>query len=181
MESYLQNYIYIYFSSLIVWGYLMAFLYGLVTNSASPNGDTTVMWIALGLFFSYLLTEPSLHSAFDFELARGFELYLMWGIFDFGTICVILAMSRKKLAENYPAKLYVIFGLTINMLFYFAMYIDTEYLQQYQHWWFWDVYRVTINFIDTMMLIALLTNRDFLGLVKVYKWLLGQNNKPSLE
>lgn len=181
MESYFQNHIYIYFGSLVIWGYLMAFLYNLVGKSSSPKGDTTVMQIALILFLSYLLTDLSLHNAFDFELAKGFKLYLMWGIFDFVTILVVLAVSFYKLPESLPVKHYVIFGLTANMFMYFAMYVDTEYLQHYQHWWFWDTYRVTTNFMDIMILVALFVNKDFLGLIRLYKWLRGQNKKASLE
>lgn len=159
----------------------MAFLYNLVRKSSSENYDTTTMWLALVIFISYLLTDPSVNNALGFDFAMSYKIYLIWAGFDFVTISFILLLFQKKSSIKHPAKLYVLFGLLVNMCFYIAMHFDVIYFNNYQPWWFWSLYTVTIIFMDLMMLLILLTNKDFLGLVKAYKWLRGQNKKASLE
>ena len=53
------------------------------------------------------------------------------------------------------------------------MYYDINYAYT-GDWWFWSFYTVTVNVMDIMMLIALFSNKDFLGLVRLYKGLTGQ-------
>ena len=54
------------------------------------------------------------------------------------------------------------------------MYIDINILENTEEWWLWGFYTVTVNIMDAMMLIALFSNKDFLGLVKLYRRIRGQ-------
>jgi hypothetical protein len=36
-------------------------------------------------------------------------------------------------------------------------------------WWLWDFYTVTVNIMDLMMIVALLTNKDFFKFAAVAK------------
>ena len=75
--------------------------------------------------------------------------------------------------EQVPAKLYIYTGLIVNSSLFLGMYIDINYAYT-GSWWFWDVYSITVNLMDIMMLIALFSNKDFLGLVKLYRKVRGQ-------
>jgi len=44
------------------------------------------------------------------------------------------------------------------------MYIDVFLLNNRTAWIFWDIYTFTINVVDFIMIIALIVDRDFLGL-----------------
>ena len=47
------------------------------------------------------------------------------------------------------------------------MYIDGNVLENNKHWWFWEVFIYTVNLIDITMIVALIVDRDILGLHKL--------------
>ena len=144
----------------------MAFLYNLVKKSAAPNGDGVLMWMSLAIFLSYLLSDPLLSLSVGVDIIYSINGYLIWAVNDLVILFIILFISRGRTVQSYPAKLYVIVGLTVNMLLFFSMHIDINVFRNFEPWWFWTFYSFTVNIMDVMMVIALLTNKDFLGLLK---------------
>lgn len=163
-----------YVATLVMWGFLMAFLFNLVKKSAAAKSDTTLMLMSLALFLSYLLADPLLSLTLGFEIFATSDGYFVWALFDFLTVLVIFFISKNRTLQEVPAKLYVFTGLSTNMAIFLVMYVDIQYSEPYVYWWFWDFYTVTVNLIDIMMLIALFSNKDFLGLVKLYRKVRGQ-------
>lgn len=157
-----------------MWGFLMAFLYNMVSKSIVPNGDKTLMWISLTMFLSYLASDPLTSATFQIESMSYATAYIVWTALDLTCIGIILLITKGKSINRYPAKLYVILGLLINSALFISMYIDINTLENTQEWWLWDFYTVTVNIMDAVMLIALFSNKDFLGLVKLYKRVRGQ-------
>ena len=175
MLEYLQEYLGVYLATFIMWGFLMAFLYNMVKKSSSVGGgDKTVMWIALAMFLSYMVSDPLLNVTLGYNILNTTLAYLIWAASDLIMLSFIWFVTRKKNLNEVPAKLYIFTGLSVNILLFLAMYYDTNYAHFTGHWWFWDVYTVTVNTMDIMMIIALLCNKDFLGFVKLYRWGRGQ-------
>ncbi|WP_167850848.1 hypothetical protein [Pseudoalteromonas sp. KS88] len=175
--QFFQEYASLYLASLVMWSFLMAFLYNLVKKSAMPNSDGVLMWMSLAIFLSYLLSDPLLSLSVGVDIIYSINGYIIWAISDFVILLIILIITRKSRVQKLPAKLYVIIGLTVNMLLFLAMHIDINVLMHYEHWWFWTFYSITVNVMDVMMIIALLTNKDFLGLLGCYRW--GVETKQS--
>ncbi|MBB1422536.1 hypothetical protein H5200_11460 [Pseudoalteromonas sp. SG43-7] len=169
----LEQYFNVYLASLIMWGFLMAFLYNLVKKSSKPNNDATIMWLSFIIFFSYLIADPLLNSSIGVEITSNFIGYLVWAFLDFITLAIILFFTSRKSIRSYPAKLYIVVGFSVNMLLFIAMYVDIALFAHYEPWWFWYFYSATVNVMDVMMIIALLCNKDFLGLVRGYNRLRG--------
>lgn len=157
-----------------MWGFLMAFLYNMVSKSVVPNGDKTLMWISLTMFLSYLASDPLVSAAFHIESMSYATAYLVWTTLDLTCICVISLITRGLSINNYPAKFYVIVGLIINSILFISMYIDVSIIENTKEWWLWSFYTVTVNVVDAVMLVALFSNKDFLGFVKLYRWGRGQ-------
>lgn len=158
----------------------MAFLYNLVKKSATPNGDKTLMWISLTIFFSYFCSDPLMISNLGLDLVHSQVTYLLWFFFDLICLSTILLITNRVSVSEVPAKLYVMVGLTVNMLLFLGMHIDLNYLHHYEQWWFWSFYSVTVNLMDVMMVLALLTNKDFLGLLRGYKHYTRSNKQSNL-
>ncbi|MFX3847722.1 hypothetical protein ACJBSL_11555, partial [Streptococcus suis] len=76
--------------------FLMAFLYNVVRKSSLPGSDPTVMWIALSIFLSYLLSDPLFNQGFGYDLLDSTSAYLVWSAFDLVTILVIMFIARGK-------------------------------------------------------------------------------------
>lgn len=170
-----QEFSALYLASLVMWSFLMVFLYNLVKKSATPNGDKTLMWISLTIFLSYLCSDPLIISSLGFDLVHSQLTYLLWFFSDFICLFVILLISKHFSISALPAKLYIAIGLTVNMLLFLGMHIDINYFQSDEHWWFWGLYSVTVNIMDVMMVVALLCNKDFLGLLRGYQFLTRSN------
>lgn len=169
-----HKYVSAYLATFIMWGFLMAFLYNMVSKSIVPNGDKTLMWISLTMFLSYLASDPLTSATFQIESMSYATAYVVWTALDLTCIGAILLITKDKSFYSYPAKLYVILGLLINCSLFISMYIDINILENTEEWWLWGFYTVTVNIVDAMMLIALFSNKDFLGLVKLYRRVRGQ-------
>ena len=171
-----QEYFGIYLASLIMWGFMMAFLYNVVKKSSTPGSDATVMWMSLAIFLSYLVSDPLLNLSLGVDMMYSYKSYLIWALCDLFILVVIMLIAKNKSIQRYPAKLYVIIGLTVNMLLFIGMHIDINMFNRFDPWWFWSFYSVTVNVMDVMMIIALFCNKDFLGLVRGYNRLRGLKN-----
>ncbi|WP_166340585.1 hypothetical protein [Pseudoalteromonas sp. MB47] len=160
-----------YFATLIMWGFLMTFLFNMVSRSSIVSKDKTLMWISLAIFLSYLLTDPLVSMAFEIESLRYASIFIIWCILDLTCLGIILLISRNSPIEKFPAKLYVIIGLLTNSCLFFCLYLDVSIYGNEERWWLWDVYTVTVNVMDLTMLAALLTNKDFFKLAALLKYL----------
>ena len=152
---------------------MMAFLYNVVKKSAAPGRDATVMWMSLAIFLSYLVSDPLLNISLGVDLMYSYQSYLIWAFCDLFILIVIMLIARNKPIERCPVKLYIIIGLTVNMMLFIGMHIDLNMINRIEPWWFWKVYSVMVNVMDVTMIIALLCNKDFLGLVRGYSRLRG--------
>ena len=83
MLEYLQEYLGVYLATFIMWGFLMAFLYNMVKKSSSVGGgDKTVMWIALAMFLSYMVSDPLLNATLGYNILNRTLAYLIWAASD---------------------------------------------------------------------------------------------------
>ncbi len=176
----IEQYFSAYLASLIMWGFMMAFLYNVVKKSSAPSSDPSVMWMSLAIFLSYLVSDPLLNLSLGVDMMYSYKSYLIWALSDLFILVVILLIAKNKSIKRYPAKLYVIIGLTVNMLLFIGMHVDVNMINLFEPWWFWKVYSVTVNVMDVIMIIALLCNKDFLGLVRGYNRLRGLNKHQAL-
>ena len=163
-----------YLATLIMWGFLMTFLFNMVSRSSIVSKDKTLMWISLAIFLSYLLTDPLVSMAFEIESLRYASIFIIWCILDLTCLGIILLISRNSSIEKFPAKLYVIIGLLTNSCLFFFFFFNVSVYGNEERGGLWDVYTVTVNIMDISMLIALLTNKDFFKLVALVNFL-GEN------
>ena len=92
----------------------MAFLYNMVKKSSSPNGDRTVMWMALAMFISYMASDPLLSIAFGYNMLDSSFAYVIWAGSDLLMLAVIWLVAHQKTFLEVPAKLYIYTGLLVN-------------------------------------------------------------------
>jgi hypothetical protein len=147
-----------YIGAFVQWGFLMAFLYSLV--SSINNADKSKVWLTSIMALSY---SSSLF--IDMDSITYFDFFL----FDAATLASIaLCGFFIKTCTLY---IYLLVGLSINTSLFFAMYIDNDIMHHYEYWWFWDIYFVGVNFSDLLMITVSLLNKDILGLVKLSNYL----------
>ena len=133
----LSPYVSLYLGAFVQWGFLMAFLYSLVTSINKPKKEA--LWLSLIMSVSY---SSSLF--IDIQNISYMKLLL----FDLVTILVILVVSNF-LTKNVIST-YLLLGLSIS-----------------SPWWFWSFYSLGINLMDFMMIAIFFINKDFLGLVRL--------------
>ncbi|XQF93272.1 hypothetical protein ACOBV9_04325 [Pseudoalteromonas espejiana] len=147
-----------YIGAFVQWGFLMAFLYSLV--SSINNADKSKVWLTSIMALSY---SSSLF--IDMDSITYFDFFL----FDAATLASIaLCGFFIKTCTLY---IYLLVGLSINTSLFFAMYIDNDIMHHYEYWWFWDIYFVGVNFSDLLMITVSLLNKDILGLAKLSNYL----------
>jgi hypothetical protein len=98
-------------------------------------------------------------------------LYLFWALIDVGTLSIIIIAHLFLKEMPHRATIYVFLGLTFNSFLLFGMYIDIWIMGNKSPWWFWGLYTYGINVVDYMMIIALITGKDFLGLVRLGRFI----------
>ncbi|KPZ56601.1 hypothetical protein [Pseudoalteromonas sp. P1-25] len=147
-----------YIGAFVQWGFLMAFLYSLV--SSINNDDKSKVWLTSIMALSY-----SSGLFIDMDSITYFDFFL----FDAATlVSIVLCGFFIKTSTLY---IYLIVGLSINTSLFFAMYIDNDIMHHYEYWWFWDVYFIGVNFSDLLMIVVSLLNKDVLGLVNLSNYL----------
>ncbi len=147
-----------YIGAFVQWGFLMAFLYSLV--SSINNGDKSKVWLTSIMALSY---SSSLF--IDMDSITYFDFFL----FDAATLASIALCSF--FIKTCTLYIYLLVGLSINTSLFFAMYIDNDIMHHYEYWWFWDIYFVGVNFSDLLMITVSLLNKDILGLAKLSDYL----------
>lgn len=144
--------------SFIEWGFLMAFLCNLVTHINKP--DKRLVILAFIMMVSYFLS-----GIFNFSVYS----YMNWFYFDLLTITVIFSWGYFAKISSFCALYYAILGLFLNSLLMLSIYVDIVLLENRTPWGLWSIYSFGVNIIDITMIIALITNRDFLFIFKLGK------------
>ncbi|ASM49163.1 hypothetical protein PESP_a0990 [Pseudoalteromonas espejiana DSM 9414] len=67
------------------------------------------------------------------------------------------------------------------MIYAGLMYIDVNLYKNNEHWFLWDAYSYSVFSIDLLMIVALIVDRDFLGLHKLKNKLFGLFKSSKLQ
>ena len=153
-----------YVSAFIQWGFLMAFLYSLV--SGINKADKSLIYIAAIMMCSYIFS--------DLPLILN-NIYLDWILYDLLTITILIAAIFTSYVLTSTASNYIILGLFVNACLTIAIYYDLYVLNNIDEWWFWSVYSIGVNVIDLLMTAVLFINKDFLGLIKLKRFIFNRN------
>lgn len=148
-------------SAIVQWGFLMAFLYSLVSsiNNAFKGFVVLSSIMAIG-YLPWIFT--------NFQTVT----YLDFALLDIAILVAVYVTQRYFIKEKTTAYVYLIIGLSVNTFLALCMYLDTNILYNYTYWWFWRFYSSAVMLSDLCMIAVLIINRDFLGLIKLKRWLL---------
>ena len=136
------------------WGFLMAFLYSLVSSINSHFKALVILSSVMAIsYFPGVL--------FNYQTIT----YLDLAILDAITIVVLIIAQYFYIKEKTVAFMYLMLGLSINMCFALGMYLDSYILHNYTYWWFWGLYSSVVAISDLSMILVLFINRDFLKII----------------
>ena len=160
VDLFLADYVWAF----IQWGFLMAFLYALV--SGINKADKSLIYIAAIMMCSYTFSDllPILNN-----------IYLDWILYELLTITLLIAAIFTSYVLTSTASNYIILGLFVNACLTIAIYYDLYVLNNIDEWWFWSVYSIGVNVIDLLMIAVLFINKDFLGLIKLKRFIFNRN------
>lgn len=148
-------------SAIVQWGFLMAFLYSLVSSINNPfKGFVALSSIMAIGYLPWIFT--------NFQTVT----YLDFALLDIAILVAVYVTQRYFIKEKTTAYVYLIIGLSVNTFLALCMYLDTNILYNYTYWWFWRFYSSAVMLSDLCMIAVLIINRDFLGLIKLKRWLL---------
>ncbi|KPM85345.1 hypothetical protein AOG27_00720 [Pseudoalteromonas lipolytica] len=153
---YISDFVGSLIGSFIEWGFLMAFLFNLVTHINKP--DKRLVILAFIMMVSYFLSGIFHLSIYS---------YLNWFYFDLLTITTILAWICFTKICTFNAIYYIVFGLLLNATLMISIFLDIFVIENRTPWALWSIYSFGVNTVDIIMLIALITNRDFFLLHKL--------------
>lgn len=140
-----------YIGVFIEWGFLMAFLYNLVSRLNNP--DKAIVQLAFIMTLSYLLSGT-------FQLSNNYYFNCIW--YDTLTLVFIVSWVFFFKVKSFPALFYILIGLICNTVLVSVIYYDVYMLENRTPWWFWGVYSFGVNALDLMMILSLIFNRDYL-------------------
>ncbi len=148
-------------SAIVQWGFLMAFLYSLVSSINNPFKGFVVLSSIMAIgYLPWIFT--------NFQTVT----YLDFALLDIAILVAVYVTQRYFIKEKTTVYVYLIFGLSVNTFLALCMYLDTNILYNYTYWWFWRFYSSAVMLSDLCMIAVLIINRDFLGLIKLKRWLL---------
>ncbi|MBE0457502.1 hypothetical protein NDQ71_08715 [Pseudoalteromonas sp. KG3] len=148
--------------ALVVWGFMMAFFFNLFLWFADLKRDKVLLITSFVTFISYFVSD---HLFTWFENSG---IYLQWALYDIATLSLILAGAFiVKASLKSPAFVYVVIGLLANTFLFFFMYYDLHIIENTNPWILWDIYSFGVNIVDFTMIVALIVDRDILGLIKL--------------
>ncbi len=139
----------------------MALLFNIVSFSSHENRVNSPLFLSLIIFLSYLATSHTHNSS---------EMYIYYVYADILTIALI-SIYIYYTADRYPAQLYCILALVFNACLFLYMHIDLHVNGNVEPWWFWTFYSFGINVADTIIIVSLIINKDFLGLCRIGRFL----------
>lgn len=145
-------------SAFAMWGFLMAFFFNLFVYSLDIKRDSTLLLSSFIMMISYTASDYFL----TWISVRTSD-YFDWALYDLATVATLM-LAYLLLKKTSSSFLYLILGLSINTLFFLAMYLDVFIFGNQKPWLLWDIYTYTVNIIDLIMIVALIVDRDFLFL-----------------
>ncbi|MDN3381858.1 hypothetical protein QL995_04070 [Pseudoalteromonas sp. APC 3358] len=148
-------------SALVTWGFLMAFFFNIFVFFLGIKKRTTLLFSSFIMVVSYSATDY-----FYTWLSYYNTTYLDWAIHDIATIFFLAVIYKIKKITS-ASFLYLLVGLSINMTLALLMYWDIFINRNIEPWFFWDIYTFGVTAIDLTMIVALIVDRDFLGLHKL--------------
>lgn len=162
-------------SALVTWGFLMAFFFNVFVYMLGHKRQTTLIFSSLCMLVSYSISDYLFTWLSIYETT-----YLDWVIYDLLTIFALISCILV-IKKSSPSFVYLIVGLLLNMSLAFSMYLDVNVLNNQEPWFLWDVYSFLVFSNDLLMVVALIVDRDFLGLHKLKSKLfaLFKSSKPQ--
>ncbi|MGS0534719.1 hypothetical protein [Pseudoalteromonas sp. SaAl2] len=145
-----------YIGVFIEWGFLMAFLFKLVSRLNNP--EKSVVQLCFLMAFSYILSDI---------VRLSLSNYMNWFIYDLITIVVLLVWFLVIKKHQFLLLYYILIGLGLNALLMAVIHYDIYVLYNREEWWLWTAYSYGVNTIDLLMIAVLVTEKDFLFLDKV--------------
>jgi len=161
--------------AIVVWGLLMALLFNLLMKFTKSKNDNLLFLTSFVMFSSYFISDHF------WDLHDAASAYLIWFTYDVATLAVIFLASYTYKLKPSAGVVYVYIGLILNSILFISMHIDTKMLLNKSHWILWDIYSAGVNIIDFIMIIALILNRDYLGIIRLYKFITSPIRKKALS
>ena len=162
-------------SAFIMWGFLMAFLFNIFVYSLNIKRNTTLLLSSFIMMTSYSASDH-----FFTWLAIDNSVYLDWALYDYATITALI-LAYIFLKKTTPSFFYIVIGLMVNSLLSLCMYLDMYVYNNRNPWLLWDLYTFSVNIIDLIMIVALIVDRDFLGLHKIKSKVISTFTKFKLK
>ncbi|MBD56455.1 hypothetical protein AAEU31_06720 [Pseudoalteromonas sp. SSMSWG5] len=165
----------LHFDTIIVLGMLLAFLLNLFFYVSELNKDKSLLITSFFMAVSYFSSNHFINLE-----SSNTNLYIEWFIYDVITLAFIL-ISHYFLSKTSIAAKYIYAGLVVNSVLYALIHIDLIVLWNREVWWFWTFYSIGVNVVDFLMIVALITNKDFLFISKIKRNLFGNRKKHKLN
>ncbi|KTF12907.1 hypothetical protein ATS74_05580 [Pseudoalteromonas sp. H103] len=137
-----------YVAAFSQWGFLMAFLFCLVSSINKEN--KTPVYLSALMLCSYIFSSY-------IKLLE--NLYLNWALYDFITIAALLTLQYFDVFKRTKAFLFLVLALTANAVLTLLLYCDIYILYNFEPWWYWSVYSIGVNVIDVLMMLSLVFNQ----------------------
>ena len=137
-----------YVAAFSQWGFLMAFLYCLVSSINKVN--KSFVYLSALMLCSYICS--SYVKLLD-------NLYINWALYDFITIAALLTLQYFDVFKRTKAFLFLVLALTANAVLTLLLYCDIYIFYNFEPWWYWSVYSIGVNLIDVLMMLSLVFNQ----------------------
>ena len=137
-----------YVAAFSQWGFLMAFLFCLVSSINKENKSP--VYLSALMLCSYI---------FGSYIRLLDNLYLNWAFYDFITIVALLSLQYFNVFKRNKAFLFLVLALTANAVLTLLLYYDLYVLYNFEPWWYWSVYSIGVNVIDVLMMLSLVVNQ----------------------
>ncbi|WP_105188380.1 hypothetical protein [Pseudoalteromonas sp. T1lg48] len=151
----------IFMGAFVVWGFLMAMLFNLMLLGLKAKKDLRLVWVSIVMFISYFISD-SFHDFF-----RTADVVITWFYYDVVTLMLIIPVIFLSKSKAPPGVLYVVLGLSFNSALFLLLHYDLVVVGNKERWWFWSFYSIGINVSDFLMIVALIVDRDILGLITI--------------
>lgn len=137
-----------YLAAFSQWGFLMAFLFCLVSSINKENKSP--VYLSALMLCSYI---------FGSYIRLLDNLYLNWAFYDFMTIVALLSLQYFNFFKRNKAFLFLVLALTANGVLTLLLYYDLYVQYNFEAWWYWSVYSIGVNLIDVSMMLSLVINQ----------------------
>jgi len=151
----------LHFDTIIVLGMLLAFLLNLFFYVSDLNKNKSLVVTSFLMALSYFCSNHFISLENTNE-----NIYIEWFTYDLVTLLGIFFFHRF-ISNISTATKYIYAGLTINSVLYALIHIDLMVLWNREVWWFWTFYSFSINVVDFLMIVALITNKDYLFISEI--------------